>query len=348
MAEYERTLRWLEPFGGWRGGFTNDTGLCNRILHWEIAYQINKQNDFKYYILLEEKYWPENKLLDLPTTKTITNIEGDSYDVEKLKFIAVYDTINKKIKTAEPLFFDNVEKMFKEDNLKLKDKGHYYSNFGYKNLSNLYSNKNFESIERPLSKIRLKHRSVEESIINEMKNVVGIHIRRGNGIPYTVDDLNSLPENKRDKFSLIKRTIAEQSNTGYSFYRDNLYFNIMDNMLKINPNQKFYISTDVPNDIMDYFYTKYKNNLVDKTFVLNVVYDYILNSGFKKSDFVYGSVVENLVDLFSLSYTSFLVKVPISTWSIFAENYTKKESVFVTDDWEKTIRDKYVKTLKIL
>ena len=38
-----------------------------------------------------------------------------------------------------------------------------------------------------------------------MKNVVGIHIRRGNGIPYTKDDLNSLPENKRDKFSLIKR-----------------------------------------------------------------------------------------------------------------------------------------------
>jgi hypothetical protein len=122
----------------------------------------------------------------------------------------------------------------------------------------------------------------------------------------------------------------------------------MDNMLKINPNQKFYISTDVPNDIMDYFYNKYKNNLIDKTFVLNVVYDYILNSGFKKSDFTYGNVVENLVDLFSLSYTSFLVKVPTSTWSIFAENYTNKESVFVTDDWKKTIREKYIKTLKMM
>jgi hypothetical protein len=43
VAEYERTLRWLEPFGGWRG-FTTDTGLCNRIFHWEVAYEINKQN----------------------------------------------------------------------------------------------------------------------------------------------------------------------------------------------------------------------------------------------------------------------------------------------------------------
>lgn len=347
MAEYERTLRWLEPFGGWRG-FTTDTGLCNRIFHWEVAYEINKQNDFNYYILLEEKYWPETKLIDLPTTKTISNIEGDPHEVEKLKFIAVYDTINKKINTAKPLYSDNVEKMFREGNLKIEDKGHFYSNFGYKELSNLYLPEVFEKIERPLSKIRLKHRSIEESIINEMKNVVGIHIRRGNGVTYTVDDLNTLPENKRDKFSLIKRSIAEQSHWAYSFHRDDLYFNIMDNMLKINPKQKFYISTDIPDDIMDYFYNKYKNNLIDKTFLLNIVYDYILNSGFKKSDFVYGNIVENLVDLFSLSYTSFLVKVPTSTWSIFAENYTKKESVFVTDNWEKTIRGKYVKTLKII
>jgi hypothetical protein len=347
VAEYERTLRWLEPFGGWRG-FTADTGLCNRIFHWEVAYEINKQNNFKYYILLEEKYWPENKLLDIPTTKTITNIEGDPHEVEKLKFIAVYDTINKKINTAKPLYSDNIEKMFREGSLKLGDKGHYFSNFGYKELSNLYPNEVFNKIERPLSKIKLKHRSIEESIINEMKNVVGIHIRRGNGIPYTSEDLISLPENKRDKFSLIKRAVAEQSHMAYSFHRDELYFNIMDNILKINPNQKFYISTDLPDDIMDYFYKKYRNNLVDKTFLLNVVYDYILNSGFKKSDFVYGNVVENLVDLFSLSYTSFLVKVPTSTWSIFAESYTKKESVFVTDDWDKTIREKYIKTLKMM
>jgi len=181
-----------------------------------------------------------------------------------------------------------------------------------------------------------------------MKNVVGIHIRRGNGIPYTIEDLNSLPENKRDKFALIKRNITEQLHSAYSFHRDNLYFELMDNMLEINPNQKFYISTDISDEIMDYFYEKYKGNLVDKSFILNVVYDFILNSGFKKSDFVYGNVVENLVDLFCLSYTSFLVGVPKSTWSIFAKNYTKKESVWITDDWENTIKEKYIRTLKMI
>lgn len=346
MSDLDRTLRWLEPFGG-RGLLSTDTGLCNRILHWEVAYQINKLHDFKYYILLEEKYWPENKLLDLPTTKTITNIEGDPFEVEKLKFIAVYDTINRKINTAKPLYADTIEKIFKDSDVKLEDKGHYYSDFGYKELKNLYSKEDLKTIERPLSKIRLKHRSVEESIIHEMKNVVGIHIRRGNGIPFTKDDLNSLPKNKRDNFRLSRKLSSEGLHSAYSFHRDDLYFNIMDKMLKINPNQKFYISTDMSDKMMDYFYERYKNNLIDKTFMLNVVYDFISNSGFKKSDFVKGNVVENLVDLFSLSYSSFLVKVPHSTWSTFAENYTKKETVFVTDDWENTIREKYIKTFKI-
>jgi hypothetical protein len=114
----------------------------------------------------------------------------------------------------------------------------------------------------------------------------------------------------------------------------------MDNILKLNPDQKFYISTDLSDDIMKYFYEKYNKNLIDKQRLLNSVYDYILNSGFKKSELRYGNVVENLIDLFSLSFCKFLIKVPISTWSIFAEHYIEKESAFVTDDWE-VIEEKY-------
>jgi hypothetical protein len=346
MSGYDKTLRWLEPFGGWKG-YTSDTGLCNRIFHWEVAYEINKKNNNSYFILLEEKYWPESKLIDLPTTKIISNIEGDPYDVEKLKFIAVYDTINKRINTATPLYTESIEKMFKENNFKLENSGHYYSNFGYRELNNLYPNDIFNSIERPLKEIKLRYKSIEESIKNEVKDAVGIHIRRGNGIPYNEEDLNTLPENIRDQFKLIKRVTTLQTHHTYSFQRDDLYFNMMDNILKLNPKQKFYISTDVPNDIMEYFYEKYSKNLIDKNFILNVVYDYILNCGFKKSEFQYGNVVENLVDLFSLSFCKFLIKVPTSTWSIFAEKYIEKESVFVTDDWEN-VKEKYIKFLNII
>jgi hypothetical protein len=344
MAEYKNTLRWVEPFGGWVKT-TEDTGLCNRIFHWEVAYDINKNNNFDYQIILEQKYWPEFKLIDLPKTKFFTNIEGDSYDVEKLKFIAVYDTVNQEIKTAEPISYGMIRQMFGYDSCKLENGGHYYSNFGYKELSDLYPKETVSMMDRPLKEIKLRYKSVEESIKYQVKDAVGIHIRRGNGIPYDDDDLDSLPEEVRDRYKLIKRVTRYQTDHFYSFHQDELYFNIMDKILELNPKQKFYISTDLPEEIMKYFYEKYSDNLIDKKNILNIVYDYMVTSGLKKSELEYGNVVDNLVDLFSLSFCKFLIKVPTSTWSIFAENYVKKGSAFVTDDWNE-IKKKYKKTFR--
>ena len=45
-------LRWKEPWGG--SMLPEDTGLCNRLMHWEIAYGINRANDFKFNILVEQ------------------------------------------------------------------------------------------------------------------------------------------------------------------------------------------------------------------------------------------------------------------------------------------------------
>ena len=43
-------LRWREPWGGY--GEYDDTGLNDRIHHWELAYEINRVNDFKFKISL--------------------------------------------------------------------------------------------------------------------------------------------------------------------------------------------------------------------------------------------------------------------------------------------------------
>jgi hypothetical protein len=210
-------------------------------------------------------------------------------------------------------------------------------------LSDFYPISTVEMMDRPLKEIKLRYKSVEESIKYEVRDAVGIHIRRGNGIPFNHDDLNSLPEEIRGDFELIKRIPRYQTDNFYSFHQDELYFNIMDNILKLNPNQKFYISSDLPDEIIGYFYEKYGDNLIDKKNILKIVYDYIITSGIKKSELEYGNVVDNLVDLFSLSFCKFLIKVPTSTWSIFAENYVKKGSSFVTDDWNE-IKKKYKKT----
>ena len=89
-------LKWVEPWGGYDS--KNDTGFCNRLFHWEFAYQLNEINNFKFKILLEDYWWPELEYLELPYSEwwnkhkpTNTNIERlipkDLVDTNFNKFI---------------------------------------------------------------------------------------------------------------------------------------------------------------------------------------------------------------------------------------------------------------------
>ena len=42
--------------------------------------------------------------------------------------------------------------------------------------------------------------------------------------------------------------------------------------------------------------------------------------------------LDNVVDLFGLSNTKFLIAYPVSTWSVFAYEYKKKKRNFIHDD----------------
>ena len=52
------------------GWTIRDTGFGNRIQFWEIAYELNKFNDFKFTILVEKDKWKETKFLDFPHTES--------------------------------------------------------------------------------------------------------------------------------------------------------------------------------------------------------------------------------------------------------------------------------------
>ena len=63
---FKKTLRWIEPFGGWGQAHNyfnnfnvslsnNDTGLCNRIFHWEIAHFLSEINKNSHKIQIQQK-----------------------------------------------------------------------------------------------------------------------------------------------------------------------------------------------------------------------------------------------------------------------------------------------------
>jgi hypothetical protein len=93
----------------------------------------------------------------------------------------------------------------------------------------------------------------------------------------------------------------------------------MEKIININPDQKFYISSDVGKEQLREFYDKY--NIVDHTTILNKIYsevdlskNYLIPNLNKKC-------LQDVVDLFSLSYCKFSILYPMSTWSTFALCY---------------------------
>jgi hypothetical protein len=355
---FGKTLRWLEPFGGWgdhsnffdyvKPEFGMDTGFCNRILHWEIAYYLNEKNGFQHRILLQEMYWPELEILEFPYTSPV-KMERYSYglhypvEFNHLKFLTVYDIENMKISMTEPLSKSNIENMFLSRDFTLPN--HTHSNFGYDNLmrlTNINENPNLENHlpihdlkDRPLRKINIKYSFIRVLLEDFAKEVIGIHIRRHNGVCVTEDDLKTVPENIREDYKkFIEKT--NSLHNAYRYYNDEYYYNIIDNILKLNSKQKFYISSDLPRKYLNHFYEKYGDNILDNTDIIKIITDFLVDSNhdvYKMK--TYGNVIENVVDLFTLSYCGLLIMSNKSTWSEFAKYHRNQPSVSVSEDLEK-------------
>jgi hypothetical protein len=197
-------------------------------------------------------------------------------------------------------------------------------------------------MERPLQNIKLKHTFIQNLLENFTKGCVGIHIRRHNGVSVLEDDINSLPDNNREEYrQFIQKTNSVHN--AYKFIRDDVYFEIIDEILKINPNQKFYVSSDLPKKFLTQFYDKYSNNLLDNTSIIKKITEFLVDNNHDVYKLkTYGNVVENIVDLFSLSYCNFLIKSNKSTWSEFAEEYRHQPALDATKGVDK-ITEKYIK-----
>lgn len=349
MHEYKKTLRWLEPWNGWDINSAYDTGLCNRIFHWEIGQHINRFNNYEYTILLERKYWPEMLLIDLPNTVVVNSDDMDSPKLHSLKFKTVFDTKNEIVRLASPIDEKMLESLFSKKDFGLnKFENHYYSDFGFKTLNELVQKFQVENLPevRPINNIHLRHKSIEFFLKNQLKDVVGIHIRRGNGIHMEEKDFETFTKAIRGKLRRFKEQYTVDTCENCYFYDDYLYFNIMDNMLKINPNQKFYISSDLPYDVMQFYRSKYGLSLVDNLHIYNTVKTFLYNAGYYNQEILYGNIVQTVSDLFSLSYSGYMIKVPHSTWSDFADWKENNFSSRIDESWDGQIKKKYKTFLK--
>ena len=351
---FKKTLRLPEPYGGWGNQHNyrfhtdikwanNDTGFCNRLFHWELAYIMNSKLDFDFNIMLQYKMWPELDLLDLPYTfadySDIRN-ENDlfwNWDYENLKFKTVFNLKENSVKLADRIDNDLLEEMFNSGVFtKLRKSNHWYSDFGWKTMTKIHTD--WYNGPRPISEIKLKHKKLEDILKKGLNDAVGIHLRRFNGVNFKEEDYDKVPKGLQP---LLRKINSKKSvvDTPYPFVDDSKYFEIIDEILKINPRQSFFISTDLPIKFLQPYVKRYGHRINHVHHFEKEFQTYLYNCNLDVHKISkYGNVLQNVIDLFGLSYCPFVIGASQSTWSEFAYYYKPKFHCHNEFELEEVVR----------
>jgi hypothetical protein len=349
----------FEPWQG-KGISQYDSGFGDRIKFWVLAYHLSLIIE-DVQIIVEEQYWPELLLIDLPNT-TPQNIF--SLGLSKNQLL--------------PLTWEKVRDIIlTEDNslLNSSDDTYYYFNFSIHYIGDIFCNQNITNnfiIHNGVSKIKLKLPIVSDFIEQEFSDCCYIHLRRGNGTFPTLKFLNEmerflsketvdfywktfhrerLGKSIRSKtykyydFLIDKDTDTEKKYlptkkvaydytwvNNYKIISDSDYFNLIQTViLKENPDQKIYISSDIPKKYYSYYYDNFPNNIMDKEFYfkkfLNLYKNKLPAEKFKNQYSIpIFKIFENVFDLMVGCYSETVVK-STSNWSKISALYKKKNII---------------------
>jgi|TARA_B110000211_G_C13980917_1_gene509320 hypothetical protein len=298
---------------------TNDTGLCNRLLCWELVKIINHIHDDKFEIVLDVQQNPEtNNCFTLEDTTMVNTSDINFDDYLPISDIMVQDIIDGK--------------------LKLGDKN-YYTDFTKRQINDFIKNYS----KRFIKSLKFKHNDINEDIKFVIQSSIGIHVRRGRGVKIHKDntiDLNLFEGWNHDILSDYVRMKVKDMPAWkfyqFDFIKDEVYFEKIDLILKKLPKQKFYISHDLKDEYFERWVERYPDNIILK----DTFYDLLSNW-----EIPLEVHTKNFLDLYCLCNTREIFKTPLSTWSDLACDYNNKIGVYLNWDSNQKILDKCIKKL---
>ena len=327
----EKSLMWINKRFVWHN---LDTSFGNRVVNWEIAYYLRETLGKGHRILMDRTEWPEvsNDFIFLPHTSLVQNIDQKVINIPDIK--EVREDFCHHMYAAKQLADCN-HLTYTFDFSGFNERDELLTSTFLNTLQTEYQNK-----VRPLSHIKIKNYLVEDYLKDITKDAIGIYLRRGSGVAYDKDKIDIESSNIKESYLDFRSKIYIYNHEGYPYINDEVYFNIIDNFLKINPNQKFYISTDLPFYLISYYVEKYGKNIILKETIIGKIKELLTLSGDIIDTDEKELTICNMVDLFALSFCKFLIKSNTSTWSLFAEEYRKQSSVISEEKWD-TILEQY-------
>ncbi len=337
----------------------NDTGLCNRLLVWELVKIVNHIHDNNFEVVVDINQNPEtNNCINLEDT-TVT-------DIRKINFT-----------DYSPITDDMIQDII-DGKLKLDNKKNYYTDFSKRQICDFFSGKYPTRFIRSLKFI---HDDINDQIQNVVSGAIGIHVRRGRGVKIHTDkttinfntsfdltsgqmpfingkfsneDITQLKVTAKNTINLDlfegwnHRIVAEYvamklndmpawEHYQFDFINDEVYFEKIDRILDKNPKQKFYISHDLEYSFFKRWIRRYPRNLIFKEDFYKLITSWEMPLELN---------TKNFIDLYALCNTKHIFTVPQSTWSELASDYNNKVGIDITSISNKDLIDRvYQKNL---
>lgn len=331
--DHDKTLRWLEPFHG--GLNVNDTGLGNRLLHWEVGFELLRHNNFDFSLLVQIVYWRELEFLEIPETRAVLKPDFEHDHYHNLKFKTVFEIDPENIYPATPITYKMLSEAVNKKDFILNESNHYYADFGFNFIESIPLAKG--QTRRGLEYIKLKDEGIETAIKYKVQNAISIHIRRGEGVTKTDSNLKSLPSSYRKTYDdFITNEMAVQDES-YYFVEDSTYYSLIDSILELNPEQKFFISSDMSDDLLGNYKERYGDSVILQKDFFDEIFG-LYQKGYEGEwwDFRKQAVV-NIIDLFSLAFSAAIVRAPASTFSKVASIIGKTPTINIEEGVNKVL-----------
>ena len=327
MSSFDKTIRCLVN----KHNYKHDTSFGNRLYYWSQSFLVSARTKFKYKLLVQREFWPELIFLHLPNTSSksihsFLDVEDGGGRCSLIGPNEAEEIIKNGFQSfqhenhwyLEPDTTNKVNSCLNEDSGFLKDL----------TLSLLFDN--------AFKLIQFKHKEINDFFEDTFKDHVGIHIRRFHGIYLSEGDIEDVPEHLREDYLKEYRSGTSKS---YSYIKDVEYFKVIDKILEYNPNQKFYLSTDLPPKYYQHYLEKYKNIFEASSYkedLISIICKYYSKDLIEKTEYV----ISYLLDFFGLAHSKLIIRPYRSTsWSKAAQKIKGTQSIML---FKGEITRKYV------
>jgi len=306
------------------GWTIRDTGFGNRIQFWEVAYELNKLNDFKFTILVEKNKWRETEFLNFPHT------ESSNVRFNKIRDLSEIDARKPWLNELDVTKSWNILEEWPP----------------YEEGESFYG--------KWLHLITLKDESLEDKIRELVKDRIGIHIRHWP----TVDEDNKEDLVDRfdysDKMKLVRKTMDKYPDSKFYISTDVTYDRPAQGPLLPDFRKESHWISEIYRDydVVDYRDIIKVDDILPNSFISDINSSWsklmdeegreIATELNKKSvggiqDLYDKKILRDIVDIFSLIFSKRFVNSketgPQSSWSDFVHIYRKKYSNLQRATW---------------